>query len=86
MSGRVIGAMVVALVTGFAGCNGGKHAEEGPICSEIAEACHHAAEMGTSTEAEDCHDLAHDADEDACDAQRDDCVALCDQIMETMEM
>jgi hypothetical protein len=67
------------VVLGLWACAGDKddHGEgEGPICSEISEACHEPGEAGDA-EAEACHDIAHEADEDACEAERERCLALC---------
>lgn len=80
-----------AVVVGFGfaasvGCSGDEEHDEGPICTEIADACHHVAEMGDNQDAVDCHDLAHEADEDACSAEHDACVELCEAAEATMEM
>ncbi|MEQ1569118.1 MAG: hypothetical protein ABMA64_26010 [Myxococcota bacterium] len=69
------------MVAAFAvvGCNGGETHEEGPICAEIMEVCHEASEGGDA-EAVACHDVAHEADEAACEEQRDACVETCSAI------
>ncbi|MEZ4238475.1 MAG: hypothetical protein R3F59_20450 [Myxococcota bacterium] len=76
--------MMALAALSLSACSGDKEHDEGPICSEVAEACHEAAEQSGDPDAEACHDLAHEGDEDACDAQHDDCIALCDDLMATM--
>lgn len=83
---RFAAALVVGFGMSGVGCSGGdEEHEEGPICGEIAEACHEVAEMGDNQDAIDCHDLAHEADEDACSAEHDACVDLCEAAAATME-
>lgn len=71
---RVLAAcFLVALV----GCGGkDEDHEEGPICSDLSDLCHEADEQGVEGAAE-CHDIAHDGDEDACDAALADCEVTC---------
>ena len=68
-----------ALAAGLlSACSAEEPHEEGPICSELSEVCHHADEEGVEGAAE-CHEIAHEADEDACDAAMDDCRATCEE-------
>jgi hypothetical protein len=67
------------------GCGGDEEDhEEGPICSELSEACHEAGESGDA-EAEACHDIAHEAVEADCDAELDRCKTLCDEVLAGLE-
>lgn len=70
----------LALVVSIA-CNGTKddehHEGEGPICSELSELCHEAGEAGVAG-AEACHDVGHEADEAACEAELESCRAICE--------
>ena len=56
-----------------------EHAEEhGPItasCVELSETCHEA-DTGSGPEY-DCHEIAHEDDEDACAAALPDCMTTC---------
>lgn len=78
---RVVG---IACAVFALACNGGKedehdHTGEGPVCSELAELCHEAGEAGDA-DAEACHDVAHEADEAACEAQLESCQAICEAV------
>lgn len=52
----------------------------GESCTALAEACHHGEDMGDAPSIA-CHDIAHEGDEAACEAELDPatgCVAACD--------
>jgi hypothetical protein len=69
----------LGVALGMGACAGDKddHGEgEGPICAEISQACHEPGDAGNA-EAEACHEIAHEADEEACEAERERCVTLC---------
>lgn len=54
--------------------------EVDPVCAEIGEACHEAAEaQGEGTTAMECHELEEDTTTtaDECEAMRADCEAAC---------
>jgi hypothetical protein len=55
--------------------SGEEEQELDPICDEIREACHDADE-GTGKPFE-CHEIAHENDVDACEAERDSCLEAC---------
>jgi hypothetical protein len=66
--------MMLALLVA---CDGGDDsAGEGPICAALSEACHEADENGVKGAAE-CHDIAHEGYEDACDEALDECKKTC---------
>jgi hypothetical protein len=47
-----------------------------PACEEVSEACHEVE--GLSTEAHECHEMAHDATMNAtCVAFREMCLSVC---------
>jgi hypothetical protein len=68
--------VAVALVAGCGGADDDEH-ELGPNCQAISDACHDADEAGVDGAAE-CHETAHHADEDACEAELDACTTTCD--------
>ena len=49
---------------------------EGPMCSAISEACHEADENGVEGAAE-CHDIAHEGNEGACEKALENCEKTC---------
>jgi hypothetical protein len=49
-------------------------------CKVISDACHHADEGQPDIGA--CHELAHENDTDACTAEKDACVELCEHAHE----
>lgn len=65
------------LVSSLLACNGGHDSdhdhEVGPLCTELGEVCHDVE----GADAQACHDLGHDGDEDACEAEYDACIATC---------
>ena len=68
-------SLLVAMLFAFVGCkedDGG----EGPICEQLSDACHEADENGVEG-ASECHDIAHEGDEDACDEALDGCKQTC---------
>lgn len=69
--------MMVACSLTVAACNGG---EVDPVCAEIGEACHEAAEVqGDGSTAMECHELEEDTTKttEECEAMRADCEAAC---------
>ncbi len=70
---------IVGLALGFyAGCTGSS--SETPVdnaCEGIIEACH-TKDDGSVENINDCHTVGHDGVEADCQAQYQDCVALCD--------
>ena len=79
------GASMVLAAT-LVGC-GGKDEEEheqGPICTELTEACHEAGETGDA-EAEACHDITHEAVEADCETELDRCTTLCAEVLAAPE-
>lgn len=61
----------------LAACDGGNDsAGEGPMCSAISEACHEADENGVEGAAE-CHDIAHEGNEGACEKALENCEKTC---------
>jgi hypothetical protein len=59
-----------------AGCGHeqGTHDGLGEVCEELAAACHDA----TSDDAFACHEVGHEGDESACEAELEACVDLCE--------
>ncbi len=66
---------VVVFGTMLASCGGDE--ELGPECQAISDGCHEAEEAGDERGIE-CHDIAHEADEDTCTAEKDACIADCE--------
>ena len=68
---------LLVIVAAFVGCNGGS---VNPVCAEIGEACHEAAEeQGEGSTAMECHELEEDATKtgDECEGMREDCEEAC---------
>ena len=68
-------SLLVTVLVLLAGCkedDGG----EGPICTQLSDACHDAEENGVEGAAE-CHDIAHDGNEGACEKALDGCEKTC---------
>lgn len=72
--------LVLSLCLVLVACAGGEDSdhehEVGPICEELGEVCHEPAENG-DVDAQACHDLGHDGDEVACEAEQAACLAVC---------
>jgi hypothetical protein len=67
-------AWLAMLVVGCGGDDESTHEDLGPVCTELAEACH---EDGASDEAIACHEVGHEGDEAACEAELDACLETC---------
>lgn len=68
--------VLLGLMTVVFGCSG----EVDPVCAEIGEACHEAAEVqGEGSTALECHELEEDTTKSAddCEAMRAECEAAC---------
>ena len=64
--------------TGEDGASGSGHDDGGvpPACGDLSSMCHDlGVELGGMYA--ECHDIGHDADEAACEAAYDECIALC---------
>jgi hypothetical protein len=69
-------ATAVVLALGACGEETGTHDDLGEACAPIAEACHEVAGLGDA-ELDECHDIGHDGDEAACEAESERCLAVC---------
>jgi hypothetical protein len=70
-----LGLWIAAML--ISACNGGHSHDLPPSCQELVDLCHDPGEAGDA-DAEACHEIGHDGDEAACDAEYDACITTCE--------
>src|ERR1043165_2566760 len=87
---RWVGGLVLVMASaGFSACGSDDEPEvdqEGlHMCCELGAYCHPPAGVIASEERQNCHNVGHANDPDACRAIYDDCMVLCADNAEASE-